>query len=301
MKKTRLIIFIICVLLFLFGYVIGYFSQFYISPLQLKASAQFLKQFPIENITNEKKVTIPVNFLIKDGKQNGCFKDIQGELEVNTKDIALILIDTWGTKDDTSSKVRHISKLLKACRENGITVIHAPNYPVVEKYPQYHKLKRIVRLSTAQYYHRRLKLPFLNWPNNNNYVIQQSNSLRLGNISDKKTWTERDIAGCLKPLDSEFVVKSYEELRYILYKRRINTLFYVGSAVNDCMLHRETGIYRVSGIGNKPFPFTIVVFEDCVKAMPTISYNEREMRKAMLEYYKLKLAFISHASKLVFH
>lgn len=301
MRRSWIVLLFIGAALLGLGYVMGYFSQLYISPLQSKANSLFEKRFPSTHALNGCSVMIPVRFL--SGKTpDGRLAEQQGELKVKSNDIALILVDTWGAQRDTTRTVRHIAALLSACRKHHITIIHAPNYPVVEKYDQYFKIRKIVRLATAQYYSRRFEMPFLNWPPGDNYAVKQSRKLRatVEKRVPQKSWHKRKIITALKPRESEFVVQSYEELRYVLYKRKINTLFYAGMALNECILHRETGIYRMSGIGDEPVPFTIVVFEDCVKAMPTLTYDDKAMKQAMLEYYKIRLAFISQSSKLSF-
>ena len=97
-----------------------------------------------------------------------------------------------------------------------------------------------------------------------------------GVTHERKPSHESKVAGPLRPLDTEFVVNSYDELRYVLWQRKITILFYVGGVVNVCMLHRETGLYRVRGTGSEYIPFTTVVFRDCVKAIPTPDFMKKQ-------------------------
>ena len=112
--------------------------------------------------------------------------------------------------------------------------------------------------------------------------------------------TDRDISIHLKPKDDEYVIESYEELRYVIWRHHLKLLIYFGGAMNECMLHRDTGINRFAGIDNRRFPISIVVLEDCSLAGGSFMINDSLFSLAMSEYYKQKISFISKSANIVF-
>ena len=188
-------------------------------------------------------------------------------------------------------------------RNSNVTIIHAPNIPVVDKYPQYKKIRKIV-LDSLNKYKKEQELPvFLEYPIKKNEVYLQQKLIRKinkSNIYDLYPRSDRDISIHLKPTDDEYVVESYEELRYIIWRHQLKLLIYMGSAMNECMLHRDTGINRFSGIDGKRFPISIVVLEDCSETGGSVMLNDSLFSLAMSEYYKQKISFVSNSVNIVF-
>jgi hypothetical protein len=197
-------------------------------------------------------VSIPVKFLPDyqielqtDGHQTLLTREGYTTLNVLSSELALVLIDTWNFGDpregeEPSRYLRSLIDILDKCREHGITIIHAPSHPVVDKYNQYHLIKGEVEKFMLDYANDRPTVPFLTWP-------PYDTSAKTWEIRKKgrDPWykvyptKEREISRFLRPLEDEFVLSSYNEFRYVLWKKRIKILLYVGGAVNECMLHRD--------------------------------------------------------------
>ena len=183
-------------------------------------------------------------------------------------------------------------------------IIHAPNHPVVDKYPQYQKIRQIVR-DSLDHYKSKVKNPiFLHKPSkNSNEVWREGKDIRtIGRETAYKITprSSRDITIHLKPKENEYVIASYEELRYVIWRHNLKLLIYMGGATNECMLHRDTGINRFAGIDTKQFPITIVVLEDCSSAGGSLVLSDSLFSIAMIEYYKQKLSFVSSSTDIIF-
>jgi len=121
-----------------------------------------------------------------------------------------------------------------------------------------------------------------------------------GSQDPQQTRVQRDISRFLKPLEDEFVLASHHEFRYVLWKRKVKLLLYVGGALNECMQHRDTGINRLAGSDNPRTAFTIVVLEDCSSSKRTPRSDPEEISQAMLDYFMCKIAFVSNSKDVAF-
>jgi hypothetical protein len=257
---------------------------------------------------------LPVRYLPKyriesdeEGNKHLIKEEGHAILNVPTDEIALVLVDTRGSPDESTEAgpMRlNQKRLLEKCREHGVTVIHAPNHPVVDKYPQYHRLKAEVDSFVNKYDlvppHR---LSFLSWPSRSNRIWQETQRIRGEGRAPAfviSPNSEKDISRHLTPLSNEYVLCSNLEFRYILCKERISLLLYVGGALNECMLHRETGINILAGIDGQRVPITIVVLEDCSSAMESPDVDSSTAAKVMLDYFENKIAFVANSEDLRF-
>ncbi len=230
----------------------------------------------------------------------------QDTLVLSTENVGLILIDTWGSNNEDSipnGRVKRQKLFLQRARNSNVTIIHAPNKPVVDKYPQYHRIKKIVLDSLHNYKDQKILPVFLEYPSYENEVYLQQKLIRKSNkapVYDLYPRTDRDISIHLKPEDDEYVVESYKELRYVIWRHQLKLLVYMGGAANECMLQRDTGINRFAGIDKERFPISIVVLEDCTDAGGSTMLNDSLFSIAMFEYYKQKISFISRSVNIVF-
>ena len=76
---------------------------------------------------------------------------------------------------------------------------------------------------------------------------------------------------------------------------------YIGGALNECMQHRDAGINLLAGSDSRRIPITIVVMEDCSEAMASPQFSAETAAKAMLDYFKFKIAFTANSNELQFH
>lgn len=247
---------------------------------------------------------IPVVYYPPAGLKN-LKKDAEGVFEVPSHEVALVLVDTWNGDDpeegdEPPQYLKDAQAFLHACRAHGVSVIHAPNHPVVDKYSQYHKIKETVQDFMKDYPTKSETPPFLSWPPQDSDVYRQARQLRTAQPSAKHRMPERDISCFLTPLEDEFVLESYDEFRYVLWKQGVKLLLYVGGALNECMQHRDTGINRLAGMDRQRTAFTIVVLGDCSYAKVTPGLDVQVMAQAMLEYFKCKITFVAHSKDVVF-
>ncbi len=268
------------------------------------------------NLTNDFNINIPVTYLPQyhiTTNINNSKKLVRSEgkadVSVRSHEVALILIDTWESKgsknrSEPSPHINNIKAFLQRCRKHQVTIIHAPNHPVVDKYPQYHVLRDIVQNFMADYSKKATKIPpFLKWPPRNNPTYRRFNQIRIDGKSavyQIHPANRRDISKFLKPLENEFVLASYNEFRYVLWKKKIKVLLYAGGALNGCMLQRDTGINLLAGIDSRREPLAIVVLEDCSSAMGSPGFDSRTAKKIMLEYYMNNIAFVANSKDLKF-
>lgn len=253
-----------------------------------------------------KTVKIPVKFY-PPGNLGDLDSDATGTFELPVSEVALVLVDTWNSGDppegeDIPERLKPLQEILHTCREQGITIIHAPNHPVVDKYPQYQTIKETVQDFWPQdpVEHP----PFLDWPPKDNDIASQARKMRTDALTQsyevKHKVKERDISRFLLPLEDEYVLATHNEFRYVLWQHKIKLLLYVGGALNECMQHRDTGINFLAGSDSQISGFTLVVLEDCSYAKPTPGLNERDMAHAMFEYFKCKITFVGNSKTISF-
>ena len=270
---------------------------------------------PVINHSNNsyKTIMLPVEFLPKYsvGQDRNGYEKLElsagkDTLVLSTENVGLILIDAWGSINEDSipnGMVKRQKLFLQRARNSNVTIIHAPNKPVVDKYPQYHRIKKIVLDSLHNYKDPKILPVFLEYPSYENEVYLQQKLIRKSNkapVYDLYPRTDRDISIHLKPEDDEYVVESYKELRYVIWRHQLKLLVYMGGATNECMLQRDTGINRFAGIDKERFPISIVVLEDCSEAGGSTMLNDSLFSLAMFEYYKQRISFISKSVNIVF-
>ena len=256
--------------------------------------------------TSDTTVKIRVKFY-PPGNLDKIDKDAEGTFELPSSEIALVLVDTWNSSDpeegqDIPGDIKPTQNLLHTCREHNITVIHAPNHPVVDKYPQYHSIKETVQDFWPQ--EPPENPPFLDWPPKDNNIYTQARNMRSNALTEsyavKHKVKERDISRFLLPLEDEYVLATHTEFRYVLWQHKIKLLLYVGGALNECMQHRDTAINLLAGVDSRTTGFTLVVLADCSFAKPTPGLSERDMAHAMLEYFKCKITFVGNSKQITF-
>jgi nicotinamidase-related amidase len=250
------------------------------------------------------QVSIPVRFLpdydierLSDGTVTKTLKYGRGTIETTSDKVALVLVDTWEYSSDPMPEpvghYKNIAALLDEARAHGVTIIHAPNHPVVDKYPQYHSLHREVDafLETSLAGDVVRMLPWTGedrgyeriygWPPPE--FRREVDAMRQEAIQKHylgRPSSERDIAWFLCPRENEFVVQSSDELRYVLWLRKIYLLLYAGGATNECILHRPTGVLNLVGSD-----YVIVLLGDCTAPSPSPGCENQVVQKVFEDYY----------------
>lgn len=181
---------------------------------------------------------------LADGTVTKRLKYGRGTIETTSDRIALVLVDTWEYSSDPmpepAGHYRNIAALLGEARAHGVTIIYAPNHPVVDKYVQYQTLHREVDsfVGSSLFEEMRRVLPspsqdrrqeLYEWPppEFRLEVDQMRREAKTKHYMARPSG-ERDIPYFLQPKENEFVVESSNELRYLLWLRGIYVLLYGG-------------------------------------------------------------------------
>lgn len=230
--------------------------------------------------------------------------DQTGELNVPVEEAALVLVDMWNWHDppegqDPPEYLKNAQACLTACRSAGMTIIHAPNWPVAHRYAQHEAIEE-----EAEPFREKRNLPeHLAWPPRDSDIYQQASAMRdaFEFTEDERQvmFEKRAISRYLLPEDEELVLSTHNAFHYALWQRGIKLLIYIGGALNVCMLHRDTGLNRLAGSDGVRSNLVVVVLEDCVYAMPSDRMTDEEAKQAMLDYYKRKIAFTASSKTLV--
>ena len=181
-----------------------------------------------------------------------------------------------------------------------MTIIHAPNWPVADRYRQHEEIEREADAFSVESNPPAHML----WPARDNPTLKQAAALRdqyaLSDAEREKMQAEREISRYLLPLEDELIISYHNTFRYVLWKRKIDLLLYMGVALNECMLHRDTSLNRIVGSDSGKSWLTAVVLEDCVYAMPSETRSDEENKVALLDYYRRKIAFTAKSSEITF-
>lgn len=257
------------------------------------------------------RLTVPVEFypkIIKEHVADGRDKYLKingnGVLDFSIDEVAVILIDTWngpGGIDELTPLRERQQEFLEFCRKSGITVIFAPNMPAAGNYPQYHALKWEVEQVIEGYdVLPKNPPPFMQWPQKGNRSYTQGVELRkeARREGEGMPRINLDISSHLRPHSDEYVLTTYMELRYVMWKEKITCLLYAGEYLNECIQQRETGINRLAGTDKWRSPVSLIVLKDMVAFEETEDVDEVLGSKVMLDYFKRKIAFVSSARDL---
>lgn len=281
---------------------------------QLRATSSGAQYNPPPARTVAGHLQIPVSFLPDyhpvlrpDGMT--VWKEIYGshDLSVPVANAALVLVDVWNNGDPPqgqppSVELANIITLVRRAREAGLLVIHAPNFPVVERYDQYHTLARETELFYEQQGTDIVQTDPYQQFDPDHTVYDRFRTMRSEHRAKAHNPSEpaRDISRFVQPLPTEPVVATYAQFRYLLHREGITTLFYTGGALNECMLMRDTGINVLAGMDTRRLPFTIVVLRDCSTALSSPRHDAAMTKDVMLDFYMRKIAFVGQASDLNF-
>lgn len=232
---------------------------------------------------------IPVKYSVRG-------KDCSGVLDAGVEQTALVLVDMWNWDDPEEGEkapdyLVNTQTCLAACRAKGMRIIHAPNWPLTDRYPQYQAIEE-----EAEPYAPKTDIPdHMAWPPRDCSTQVQEQALRnahdMRESERQAMFDKRRISRYALPEEGELVIGSHNAFRYALWKRGITLLVYAGGALNECMLHRDTTLNRIAGSDHTRSNFTVVVLEDCVYAMPSGDRSREENVEAMLNYYRRKIAF----------
>ena len=130
----------------------------------------------------------------------------------------------------------YVRPTLMAARKAGLPIIHAQPGFIAPKYPQHQALVAEISGAPAQ--------SVMVVPEMKEYTEEEMAKWTADN------WPGRnhlDFPPLLKPLPDEPVVKTKKELDYLLKKRGIKTLIYIGYATNCCVIDYHCGLKDMVG------------------------------------------------------
>ena len=225
----------------------------------------------------------------------------QVEWQVPVEQSALVLVDCWSEHPLESHLERggeiareKILPTLTACREAGMTIVHAPSPPIAHKYPQWLTYAGDVELG-----HYAEAPP--DWPpadfraRTGQYEAYARPREPVLDVWVKTKDPKRRIMEFLGPEDGDFVIATGQQLHRLCRHREILHLFYVGFAANICVQHRDYGVRAMHARG-----YNIILLRDCTTAIEAAhTLDGLWLTEASILDIELKIGFSIMSDQLV--
>jgi len=203
------------------------------------------------------------------------------------QETALVMVDCWDrhylksflARSDQIIRER-IVPLRDACRQAGISIIHAPSPSQAKQYPQW------LQYAGDDELFARHASNAPDWPppsfrtrtgEYEQYAKQPGAVVQAWRVVEAD---QRRIAPELEPRDDEFVIATGRQLHRLLRHRKILHLLYAGFAANMCVLARDYGMRAMHHRG-----YNTILLRDCttgIEANDTAA-DQGLMRAAILE------------------
>ena len=192
------------------------------------------------------------------------------EFQVPPAQAAIVLVDCWDIHVTASHVERtaqicreRIRPALDACREIGVTVIHAPSPNVAHKFPQWLRYAGDSELAPQPE-------PAPAWPPPD-FAKRRGEWARL-KVDRTETWAaeiaqindDRYIDDSVFPQPDDFIIANGQQLHRLCAHREILYLFYVGFATNLCVPHRDYGMLAMRERG-----YGLILLRDCTTGIET--------------------------------
>lgn len=201
------------------------------------------------------------------------------DMTFERREIAFVMVDLWNTGFgprplcdlgweaeynagksfcDRAGEVEmtKILPALKACRESGVTVVHAPTRDIAVKHPQWDALLTDAERTPP---HPSAPPPSApDWPPPDWVKAWQQEHTYLFRTEEwYKNYYEhvrpnQDIPAPLHPVDGDLVISSGGMMHRLMRERRIRVLFYCGFATNMCLIDKPGAIRDTHGRGYLP-------------------------------------------------
>ncbi len=220
------------------------------------------------------KLTLPVRCYrlgVDEGQEcvEKNFSYAEREWELATDETALVLVDCWDkhyvvSHEERSGQVirERIAPALQACRQAGITIVHAPSPGTARAYPQWLRYAGDRELGFAA------TPPPPDWPpedfrsRKGDYAIFDKPPEPARDQWVKEFDKQRRIVQDIAPVEQDFVIATGEQLHRLLRDRRILHLLYCGFAANMCVPGRDYGTRAMKQRG-----YNIILLRDCTAAI----------------------------------
>lgn len=214
---------------------------------------------------------------------------------------ALVMVDCWDRHPIVTHQERAehicaelIAPVAEACREAGVTVVHAPSPPQAKLYPQWTKYA-----AEAELFGEEAAAP--PWPPAE-FRNREGEYAQFARKPEPqlKRWIEEQLPGrriiaCLEPRPEDFVIATGEQLHRLCRHRGILHLFYCGFAANMCVPGRDYGMRAMHRRG-----YNIVLLRDCTTAIEAQStYPQMALTEAAILEVEMLLGFTTTAAELL--
>lgn len=186
---------------------------------------------------------------------------------------ALVLVDVWQRHyiKDTEARAEaiitnNLLPLMTACRNVGMSVIHAPSPPVARQHPNWVKL-----VSEAEMAPRHDDWPPASFRDLSGPYLPYRRP-KEPREAEKQNLPPLDFHPKARPVAKEPVVATGEELHRYCKKQGILFLLFTGFNTNACILSRDYGTMQMSNRG-----YEVILVRDCTTGMesketqPTLS------------------------------
>ena len=197
------------------------------------------------------------------------------DMRFSRKEIAFVMVDLWNTGfgpeplsdlgweaeynagksfcDRAGSiEMEKILPILKACRQEGITIVHAPTRDIAVKHEQWSYLATEDEKNPTSPPGSTL---VQTWPPKDWAAQWQRDHLHrfrtkewISNYYDRVR-PNQDIPAPLRPVDGDLVITSGSMMRRLMEERGIKVLFYCGFATNMCLIDKPDAIRDLHGRG----------------------------------------------------
>ncbi len=206
----------------------------------------------------------------------GNFHYVERPWALPTEQTALVMVDVWDihyirSHEEISGKITRekIAPLVDACREVGITIIHAPSPSIAAKYPQWVRYAGDTELgipSAGGGVGGGSNPP--DWPPPE-FRQRKGEYAQYAQLHEprREQWYnqfegKRRIVAAIEPQPEDFVIATGEQLHRLCRHRKILHLLYVGFAANMCVLYRDYGARAMGQRG-----YNIILLRECTQAI----------------------------------
>lgn len=214
---------------------------------------------------------------------------------------ALVMVDCWDTHPIETHLANSgqiveqvIAPLREACRDAGLTIVHAPSPPQARLYPQWVRYAGDAELGYQS-------VPSTNdptWPPNE--FRQRTGAYeafqRVQYLRSVQPYLEhRRICEAIAPRDDEFVIATGAQLHRLCRHRGVVHLLYVGFATNMCILMRDYGIQAMNARGYS----CLLLRDGTIGIEAAHTYATRRQTEAAILMVEMNLGVSALASELL--
>ena len=227
------------------------------------------------------------------------FERASADWTLKSEQAALVMVDCWDrhpivTHQERAERICNelIAPVAQACREAGVTVVHAPSPGQAKLYPQWTRYASDTELFGGGEQSV--------WPPAE-FRSKEGEWAQFAKMPEPvlKRWIDEELPGrriisVLEPQPDDFVVATGDQLHRLCRHRGILHLFYCGFAANMCVPGRDYGMRAMRRRG-----YNIILLRDCTSAIEVRStYPEMALTEASILEVEMTLGFTTTAEEL---